>query len=341
MATVVLSQPTIGKVELGLNELFQVPRMIGTFPIDYNYSEISKFNLTKGIVFNLLTAAISITWFNSFSLRKEKSFIEKVGNILQIVLPLCFSWINLMWLISNKCLVKEIYEELIDMEHHLSKRVVRILYNTTWLTKYLSLTLMVASDVVWELICDELRNPQDIVVYSSAYAPLHLVMSQYVGLVEVLLSILRGVRSIEESESVIKLTDKLLALCQKVNTLYGLQLFLYINIVFFTILILAYVPIHDWLSFSPILTIWAISFFSPLVQIILYIGNFNHEVKKINKTLYKRLLLNLDDETLEFHLMVKREIVFTAGGFFDLGNTLIWSMFTTVVNYLVFLVQYT
>lgn len=35
-------------------------------------------------------------------------------------------------------------------------------------------------------------------------------------------------------------------------------------------------------------------------------------------------------ETLQFHLIAKREIVFTAGGFFDLGNTLIWSVSITL-----------
>ncbi|KAE8573897.1 Gustatory receptor 117b [Halyomorpha halys] len=341
MVTIVLSQPTIGKVELGLNDLFKVPRMIGTFPIDSNYSGISKFNLTKGIVFNLLTTTISIMWFNSLSWRTEISFVEKLGNVLHILNPVFFNWIHLSWSVRNRYLIKEIYNELREIEYQLSKSGVCLFYNPTWFTKYLSLAVMLSCEFLWELITKKLKTPQDNLVYIAAYTPFLSVMSQYVALIEVLLSILRGIRSIEESVSVVKLTDKLLALCQKVNTLYELQLFLYIDILFVMILILTYVPIHDWSSFSPILGIWAMSFFFPLFQMILYVGMFCKEVKKINKTLYKRLLLNLDDETLEFHLMVKREIVFTAGGFFDLGNTLIWSMFTTVVNYLVFLVQYT
>ncbi|CAH1408130.1 unnamed protein product [Nezara viridula] len=59
----------------------------------------------------------------------------------------------------------------------------------------------------------------------------------------------------------------------------------------------------------------------PLEELFVDVGELC--IKKTNRMLYRRLLNNLDDETLQFHLVAKREIVFTAGGFFTLENTLV------------------
>nr|XP_014283681.1 gustatory receptor 68a-like [Halyomorpha halys] len=64
------------------------------------------------------------------------------------------------------------------------------------------------------------------------------------------------------------------------------------------------------------------------------------QAKKIDKLLYRRLLANPDDKMLEFHMIAKRDVTFTAFGFFHINSTLIGSMIGAGTTYLVILLQY-
>ncbi|KAE8573069.1 Gustatory receptor 119h [Halyomorpha halys] len=338
MVTVVPCLPTTGKVDLVLKDVFKFSRLIGTFPIDYDYSAISTSNLAKGVILHLSSAAIGVLLVYGVTSDESILLSEKLMCILQIIPPIMFYWIYLARIIRNKWLLKEVYDELKDIEYHMWKNGVNWCYKPNWFSKYLSVTANLISSMLWDAV-DGYQNPNYMVCY-LIHTTLIAIVTQYANLLHVLTSILRDIRMIEDSKSVIKLTDKLFALCEKVMTVYEPQICLYIIVIYLFLLFTIYIMFIIVENMISIDVIWMMSFMSPLVQIVLHVTVFSKEVKKTNKMLYRRLLYNLDDETLQFHLVAKRDIVFTAGGFFILENTLICTMITTGINYLVFFLQY-
>ncbi|XP_014290260.1 putative gustatory receptor 28a isoform X2 [Halyomorpha halys] len=67
--------------------------------------------------------------------------------------------------------------------------------------------------------------------------------------------------------------------------------------------------------------------------------------KEFNALLYK-LMINdvtkdiLQNDKLSLHILMKREVVFTACGFFNLDYTLVHSMIASATTYLVILIQF-
>ncbi|KAE8573411.1 Gustatory receptor 112, partial [Halyomorpha halys] len=315
-------QPTISKVELVLNDIFKLSRAFGTFPINSKYSGICKVNLLKSIFIYLpltLIAVILVCWVVN---QQYKLLALKIMDMVYTISPVIFYWVHLAWMIKNMALLKEVFNELKDIEYHLWNNGVRWCYKYSWYTKYLLLVGIFFSDMTWVIINEKYQSFINIVGTNVMYYAVITVMNQYTTLIQLLQTLLRSARSIEESKTVIKLADKLSALCQSVNMLYEPHIFLYIVVIFVVSLFAIYMTILLKESLPEII-VWALLLMFPLVQIVISVGNFSHEVKKTNLVLYGRLLDNLDDEILQFHLVAKRDIVFTAAGFFTLETALI------------------
>ncbi|KAE8573978.1 Gustatory receptor 118b [Halyomorpha halys] len=331
-------QPTIGKVQQVLNDVFKFSRVLGTFPIDSKYSGISKYNFAKGAVLYVLAAIIVIVLSHIVTL--DGNLSRQVRFILQSVLTIIFHLANLVSLLGNRRLVKELYDELMDIEYQLWKNNIDWSYKPSWCLTYIFFTLPIIFNLAWEIIITSGKNIELRLPYYVTHSALFSITSQYLALLQLCLSLLRHVKTIQESGTVIKLTDKILALYQKVNILHETQLLIYILNIFLVILVSIYAKIIQGEPINIVTACWMVNFVSPLFLITLCTGYISQEVKNINKMLYRRLLYNLDDEMLYFHLVAKRDIVFTAHGFFNLKNNLIFSMITTGINYLIFLIQY-
>ncbi|CAH1408131.1 unnamed protein product [Nezara viridula] len=269
-------QYPIEKVEMVFKDIFKFSRVFSTFPIDNEYSDISKFNIAKGIVLYLLADIFGFELLYRFSIHENFIMGGKIVFALQTIPAIMFYWIHIAWLIRNKSLFKELYDELKDIEHILWESGICWFYKPAWCTKYLSLTAMIISGTLWDIL-DDILNPEEQ-LYNMIFIALISVINQYAILVQVMLSILREIRTIEESETVIKLTDKLLAVCQKVNTFYEPQIFFYIVIVYLLILSTIYGMAIEVETLSLISSIWLLSFVSPLIHIIICVDYFSHEV---------------------------------------------------------------
>ncbi|KAE8573412.1 Gustatory receptor 113 [Halyomorpha halys] len=339
MVKVITIQPTIGKIERVFNDVFKFARVIGTFPINSEYSGISKMSLVKSILLHFVPTAIAIRSSYRRAFYKHGMLAVKLWKIIYYMSSVIFYWIHLVWLMRKRILLKELYEEMKDIEYDLWKNNVYWFYKTSWCRKYLSMSAILATVVLW-IINNNFNNVINIIASYQMFNAFINVISQYANVVEVLTSILKEVKLIEGSVTVVRLTDKLLALCQHVNTLYEPQLFLYIFFVFLHNLFYIYTTILQEEHLSLNGSVWIMSFIFPLVQTVVTVGAFSQEVKKTNKMLYRRLLNNLEDEMLQFHLVAKRDLVFTAAGFFTLENTLICTMVTTGIDYLIFFLQY-
>ncbi|KAE8573890.1 Gustatory receptor 114c [Halyomorpha halys] len=334
-------QPTLGKIEQVFKDIFKLSRMVGTFPINSDYSGLCKINLSKSVILYLSLTANAMMSLYRIILDASDMVAGRLSKTIFYTSSVSFYWIHLTWLIKNRMLLKEIYEELKDMEYNLWKHGVYWVYKPSWRTKYLCLTAICLSDFLSFMFYERYLRIKEVIGCMIMYYALIVIICQYTTLVNALLSILREIRSIEDNKTVIKLTNELLALCQKVNTLYEPQLLLYIVVIFIIDLFFIYVSILRKELVNLIVgAFWMMSFVSPLVQLLVRVAAFSQEVKITNKMLYRRLLKNLEDETLQFHLLAKRDLVFTAAGFFILENTLICTMVTTGIDYLIFFLQY-
>ncbi|KAE8573944.1 Gustatory receptor 25b [Halyomorpha halys] len=91
--------------------------------------------------------------------------------------------------------------------------------------------------------------------------------------------------------------------------------------------------------------IWVTVCFNLCLQIVLTSRKCSKEAKEFNTQLYQ---LMIDDTTndisnnkkLRLHIAMKREVVFTACGFFTLDYTLVHSMIAAATTYLVILIQF-
>ncbi|XP_073982997.1 putative gustatory receptor 28b isoform X4 [Rhodnius prolixus] len=95
-----------------------------------------------------------------------------------------------------------------------------------------------------------------------------------------------------------------------------------------------------WHIFRILLNITEIS------TIVHFCEYFSKEAKKFNTYLFqylrnKQMEFTKAEFDLHYYSLMKREIIFTAAGFFDLGYPLITTMIGTTVTFLVIVVQFT
>lgn len=275
-------QENIDKIKLILDDLFKLSRLIGTFPIDSDYSGISKYNLTKGMVIYVIVSTIIMVLSNCVT-NDDVEQPEKVLYIFQIAPIVIFHLINLLWLVVNSHLIKEIYDELKDIEYQLSNIGLDQSYSLSWFVKYLGFAAMIVFGIVWEVFYKRWKHIEFRLPHHMTYPSLIAVMNQYLSLLQICYSMLKLIRMIEESDAVIKLTDKLLAVFQKLNSLYEPQLLAYISNIFLVILVMSYVKIIMGSSIYVGTVSWVIAYLTPLLMITLYSGYISQEVSRFNK----------------------------------------------------------
>ncbi|CAH1404143.1 unnamed protein product [Nezara viridula] len=309
MFTVRPYQQNIGKVKLMLNDIFKVSRVIGTFPIDSEYSGISRYNLAGG-VFLYVIGSGAITVITHCMPNDDVALPSRILFIFEITPIIFFHSINLLWLVVNRGLMKELYDELMDLEYQLWKRGIDWSYNPSRCLKYLGPIAMAFFGIYWEIFYTKWKNIEFRIPQHIIYPPLISVTSQYLALLQVCHSLLKVIRTIEESGTVIKLTDKVLTALQKVNTLYEPQLLTYISNLFVVILVLAYSKINMSSPFSLGTVCWAI-------PIIIF-----HSINLLWLVVNRRLMKEIYEELTEIesqlcnrgilHEMEKRRISHSA-----------------------------
>ncbi|CAH1404142.1 unnamed protein product [Nezara viridula] len=142
-------EQNIDKVKLMLNDVFKLSRVIGTFPIDSEYSGISKYNLAGGVIFYVL-GSIILTVSAHCVLRDDEILHSRILYIFEITPIIIFHSINLLWLVVNRRLMKQIYDELMEIESQLCNRGIDWSYNPSWRIKYLGLITMALCYILWE-----------------------------------------------------------------------------------------------------------------------------------------------------------------------------------------------
>ncbi|CAH1397547.1 unnamed protein product [Nezara viridula] len=138
--------PTIGKIELVFNDIFKFYRMTGSFPIDSEYSGISKSNLVKVAILYLAITLIVLKKICKMILSSE-SMPATLAYMFQHIPTTIFFWVHLTHLIRNRKFLTELYEELMDIEYQMWKSDVCWSYKPDWFAKYLGVSALTISDV--------------------------------------------------------------------------------------------------------------------------------------------------------------------------------------------------
>ncbi|KAE8573422.1 Gustatory receptor 81b [Halyomorpha halys] len=129
--------------------------------------------------------------------------------------------------------------------------------------------------------------------------------------------------------------------------IHGLQILLLFYVCFSVIIVLCYSCIRQLFNqYTSLNSLCYIVYYSTVLwRIISACEKCRSEAKKFNTLLYQ---LMIDDKTneisenkkLRLHISMKREVVFSACGFFNLDYTLIHSMVAAATTYLVILIQF-
>nr|XP_014276172.1 gustatory receptor 68a-like [Halyomorpha halys] len=98
-------------------------------------------------------------------------------------------------------------------------------------------------------------------------------------------------------------------------------------------------------SIQKIRVIIAILYFSTIWQICTCSTKISKKINKFNLLLYRFMVKDetkklLNEEQLRLHVATKREVIFTACGFFKLDYSLIHSMVAAVTSYIIMLKQF-
>ncbi|KAE8573230.1 Gustatory receptor 116a, partial [Halyomorpha halys] len=272
------NQP-LGKVPLILNDVFKLSKVLGSFPINSEFSGIAKFNVAKGLVLNLLAVAYAIHLSNVIW-QREMPLGNKIAFSVQIVLQASFNFINLSTLVANSLLLKELYEELKDVEYDLWKNGVDWFYKASWYTKYFGFVSAIIYLVIWEIVHDFFKYILFNLIHFMTVPTAFSIMSQYMALLQICLTLIRDIRQLEDTRAMVKLYEKVLTVCRKVNTIYEQQIFLYIVSIFFIYIFTIYREVHHPMVLQKNV-IWHIFrlflFLHPLFPILRCIGCISEE----------------------------------------------------------------
>lgn len=266
------------RVRLILNDVFKLSRWLGTFPIDKEYSSVSKLYLATGVVLYSVTTFIAITSLYTIVNSKDVSLSTTITESIKIIPNTILHWTNIACLIYNRKLAKVLHDELEDIEYQFWKSGTELFYKASWFTKYLSPVTMFINGIIWEVYYEKIGTFLTRIPNHITFVALFTITSQYLALLQICLSLLKMIRRFEDSETVIKLSDKVLSLCHVVNSLYETQFLLYIVNIFAVILAVVYKGIVENMPIYIGTVFWKLSLACPLALVILHVRYISDEV---------------------------------------------------------------
>ncbi|KAE8573665.1 Gustatory receptor 109b [Halyomorpha halys] len=321
-------------IETTMNDLLSIPRFLGTFPFNRNHEFVP---LRLSFVF-MTTIAHSYIVYKKLSW--TPNLIKKTSYVLSIAIMNLPPFIHVVWLYIKNYRLKEFYLKLILIGKYFRSVGIEWDICFKWIYKYLSLVLIVIFFTIFVYM--KMEFPYGFTIdLTWVYVAIYSLYDQISSFCVVLSYSFSRLKYITDNRQLLKKKEILASLCKLIEELFSLQ-FLYILFVSFIDIVYVLFTIFKggfghtlimcWLSF--ILSIY------PLIRMIIMLNNVIIQAKKIDKLLYRRLLANPDDKMLEFHMIAKRDVTFTAFGFFHINSTLIGSMIGAGTTYLVILLQY-
>ncbi|KAE8573523.1 Gustatory receptor 43g [Halyomorpha halys] len=191
--------------------------------------------------------------------------------------------------------------------------------------------------------------------YSQFSFLLGMVCELYEAEITILRSIKRTVYrncNSKMMEQFIKISDQIMSVARNINSTYAFQLLYLVSARYFLIIMSMFFIIGH-ISISFLEYVWLI-----IGDMFMIFYNFyncwkichasvmtSKKSKEFNTLLYQLMIDDttneiLHNDKLRLHISMKREVVFTACGFFNLDYTLVHSMIASATTYLVILIQF-
>ncbi|KAE8573662.1 Gustatory receptor 106 [Halyomorpha halys] len=319
-------------VERALEQILFIPRLVGSFPLDRNYK----------LSWRLWVFIIDVIVY--FVLAFYEIFIKKFQPQSNYIFMLMFavqlpSLTNFVSMYSKLNRIKDFFKELLAFEQY--TREIGVVWNChyRW-KKYLSLLFLGNSIIASLLDLNDLNEMIDTIVRRiHLYIACLIIANQISGTTSLLASSIAHLKYIRDDRQLLRRFEHLIFLRRNIEDYFGLQILAICTSSFVTSVLLAFWFTTNFLNMFHKVSLFLLSLY-PLVTVCIPLLSVVSQAKKIDKLLYRRLLANPDDELLEFHMIAKRDVSFTAFGFFHINSSLISSMIGAGTTYLVILLQY-
>ncbi|CAH1400799.1 unnamed protein product [Nezara viridula] len=309
-----------------LHHLLSIPRFLGTFPINQN-GEFVPYRL----IF-LFATCIAYIYFSDVGLLIDLN-LSSLMFVTSILLPI----IHVVCLYTKIYHMKEVYSKFSHIGKYYRSIDVEYDFSYKWKHKYLNLLLILQVFVTGVYMYpNEARN--FLIQFMWTYISIYSLYDQIFSFLAVTANSIVYLKYITDNRELLKKKEILTYLCKPLEKVFSLQILCSMGITFFYCMIYIYITFEfgPRVIYVPVITLLGF----PLIRMITSVNYVMIEAKKIDKLLYRRLLDNPDDKMLEFHMIAKRDVTFTALGFFQINSSLIGSMIAVGTTYLVILLQY-
>ncbi|KAE8573176.1 Gustatory receptor 110 [Halyomorpha halys] len=319
-------------VNIAFEQIFFIPRLVGTFPLDHKYELSWKVLIfIIDFIFNSLMALhefwMARTPFHGYLALLRWGFL----------LPASF--INFVCVYFKVEQLMDFFKELHAFEQYLYRIGVTWNYQYKWWNKYLSMLVAVNSISGWfydfNLKAFILVTIRRIHVYIVFYT----IIDQVTGTTSLLASAFGHLKNIRVDRELLKKFEQLIVLSRSVEDYFGPQILAITAWSFVSSVTVTYWFVISGLNVFQAACLCFLTAY-PLVVIYIPFLSIVSQARKINKLLYRRLLANPNDIMLEFHMIAKKSVTFTAYGFFRINSSLVGSMIGAGTTYLVILLQY-
>ncbi|KAE8573213.1 Gustatory receptor 68d [Halyomorpha halys] len=346
------------------NLIFRVSALFGLFPFEKGPTFgldtllfVYSFAITVA-----MTIAGGISVVKYITLHPTKSFNQTIFIVYICFLILVFSF-NLSCVYLKRDVVEKIFQAIKGMQSIFETMRLFEFNNRTHLLPFLDILVPILCSFLVYLTFPDLFHAEYSIFLGLSFIGVSLICGQFNFLNNLIGDIFdTGIDFLNEMKlsliirrhsrrifDVVKFMNQLGSLTCSLNDVYSLQILVIMSLCFVGFLI------HLYLLF-----VFATLFqFKPLlcqIYIVLFYfyvswrfnqccAEISEKWKEFNTVLYQLMIDDKTDEIfnndkLRMHILMKRELVFNACGFFNLDNSLVHSMIASATTYLVILIQF-
>ncbi|KAE8573941.1 Gustatory receptor 103 [Halyomorpha halys] len=334
-----------------LQNIFWIPRLLGTFPFDTQFNLSMKLLLYCCLVRFLSFFGMVLRFMYSSPILPEHDEVRLMRDVLRFVaLFSAFkeNILSLLWWVLKRHRTSFLMESINAMQKKqkitLGRHRVRLVH--------VFLLLKSATNFISYSIFERKKTPIiNIAIELScifSYSSTTCFVGQFWDLLHLLGYLFRISTQTYDESSVINY-ERFLALCDIINELYGLQVLFTITESFLQIIAYFYIlllPMFPGLIVPNLLIIsYAINCIIHVGAIILACNFYINQERNFNDDLRRRIVEDksrvlLKNEKLNFHFVASQETAFTACGLFTVDVSFICSMISAATTYLVIVLQF-
>ena len=278
-----------------LNQVFYLPRLIGTFPFREDFT-ISRNRIVYSIVISALSIAFTFLFLVGLPVTYKKNILnyEYLRSVKLVVINVnCV--LSLLWLSIRQRTIHKIGRYALNFPYEFKNNVKPLKFRIVIWSNFCSLLtilcLIIKSYIY--LFINGMQVRRDVTMsyyhlvfmmlsYCCAVAMQFSIIGQFSGLLKIVRNLCLSVQLAPDNSQILLQYERLTWLCHCVNKAYGLPFLMYVSstLVFTTFAVYSFIlERHILHSFIRVVQIfWITSFFCPILDCIYSINQNIHQV---------------------------------------------------------------